>query len=54
MIDSWASWMFEIGNYDANKRSFQFKSGGFQGARGNNNGDEYYVENIMEELDYEK
>ena len=44
--------MFEIGGYDANERSITFDKGGFQGARGNNNGDEYYVENIFEELDY--
>ena len=28
-----------------------FEKGGFQGARGNNNGDEFYIENVMEELD---
>ena len=44
--------MFEIGNYDASQRQILFDKGGFQGARGNNNGDEYYVENIFEELDY--
>ena len=45
--------MFEIGGYDASQRSITFDKGGFQGARGNNNGDEYYVENIFEELDYQ-
>ena len=48
----WASWMFEVGGYDAEKNQFTFSKGGFQGARGNNNGDEFYIENVMEELDY--
>lgn len=29
----WASWMFEIGDYDAGNMQFQFSRGGFQGAR---------------------
>ena len=29
----WASWMFEIGEYDADKMEFKFSRGGFQGAR---------------------
>ncbi len=48
----WASWMFEVGNYDADKTQFTFSKGGFQGARGNNHGDEFYIENVLEELDY--
>ena len=48
----WASWMFEVGKYDPNSGSFPFSKGGFQGARGNNNGAEFYIENVMEELDY--
>ena len=48
----WASWMFEVGSYDASSGTFLFSSGGFQGARGNNNGAEIVVENVMEELDY--
>ena len=47
----WASWMFEIGGYDAGKSTFTFSKGGFQGARGNNNGDNFYIENVFEELD---
>lgn len=47
----WASWMFEVGDYDASSGTFKFSKGGFQGARGNDNGDEFFVENVMEELD---
>ena len=47
----WASWMFEVGDYDASSGKFMFSKGGFQGARGNNNGAEFYIENVFEELD---
>mmetsp|Transcript_67792 Transcript_67792/g.107564 ORF Transcript_67792/g.107564 Transcript_67792/m.107564 type:complete len:816 (-) Transcript_67792:152-2599(-) len=50
----WSSWMFLVDatKYDAESGTIMFAKGGFQGARGNNNGDEFYVENVMEELDY--
>ena len=47
----WASWMFEVGDYNSGTSTFTFSRGGFQGARGNNNGDEFYIENVLEELD---
>jgi len=47
----WASWMFEIGSYDESSGTFKFSKGEFQGARGNNKGAEFYIENVMEELD---
>lgn len=47
----WASWMFEVGDYDSSTGTFQFSKGGFQGARGNDRGDNFYIENVMEELD---
>jgi hypothetical protein len=47
----WASWMFEVGGYNSSTSTFQFSKGGFQGARGNDNGDEFFIENVMEELD---
>ena len=47
----WASWMFEVGDYDSQTGNFTFSKGGFQGARGKNKGDEFYIENVMEELD---
>ena len=49
----WASWMFEVGDYDSSTGTFSFSKGGFQGARGNDNGDEFFIENVMEELDGE-
>ena len=48
----WSSWMFEVGSYDVGSGQFVFSSGGFQGARGNDRGEEFYIENVMEELDY--
>jgi hypothetical protein len=47
----WANWMFEIGEYDAAKNNFTFGYGGFQGARGNDKGGDFFIENVMEELD---
>ena len=47
----WASWMFEVDSYDRTTGTFMFGKGGFQGARGNDEGAEIVVENVMEELD---
>ena len=46
----WANWMFEVaaergGNYT-------FGRGGNQGARGSDDGGDFFVENVFEELDY--
>lgn len=49
----WASWMFEVGGYDSSTGTFNFSKGGFQGARGNDKGAEFFIENVMEELDGE-
>lgn len=48
----WANWMFEISNYDKSTGNFTFGKGGNQGARGENSGGDFFVENVMEELDY--
>lgn len=48
----WANWMFEVADYDAATGNFTFGKGGNQGARGNNNGGDFFVENVREELDY--
>eukprot|EP01084_Bolivina_argentea_P319827 554783_1 len=48
----WSSWMFEINKYDSKSNSIVFGKGGFQGGRGNDQGKEYYIENIFDELDY--
>ena len=49
----WATWMFTINEYNqsSTEQSFIFDKGGFQGGRGDYRGDEFYVENIFEELD---
>lgn len=45
-----SKWL-QIGDYDPSTGTFHFSKGGFQGARGNNNGDNFYIENVFEELD---
>ena len=53
----WSSWTFEVGaqtahfNGTANVTSFDFARGGFQGSRGEKQGDCMYIENVFEELD---
>ena len=42
---------FEVDDYDASSSTIGWTKGGFQGARGNNNGAEWYVENAFELLD---
>eukprot|EP01083_Nonionella_stella_P234238 824636_1 len=44
----WASWMFGIDISKTTSNTIMFSKGGFQGARGNNNGDEFFIENVME------
>ena len=47
----WASWMFEVASYNnanASAQEFIFSKGGFQGARGNRNGEDFYIENVFE------
>lgn len=48
----WANWMFDIAKYDAATGNFTFGRGGNQGARGENSGGDFFIENVMEELDY--
>ena len=45
--------MFEIGAYNPKTQNISFSKGGFQGARGGDAGGPYFIENVMEELDYE-
>ena len=42
----WANWMFEIDQWDPETKTVGWSKGGFQGARGNNKGGEWYVENV--------
>lgn len=48
----WASWFFEADAYDAAARTIGWTKGGFQGARGDNSGGEWYISNVFEELDW--
>jgi hypothetical protein len=52
----WASWMYVVGSasFDATKNmtNMTFAAGGFQGSRGEDQGEDTFVENIFEELDY--
>lgn len=46
----WANWAFEVDNRST-ESVFQWTRGGFQGARGNEKGAEWFIENVREELD---
>lgn len=48
----WANWMFDVAHYDPQTENFTFGAGGNQGARGGNEGGDFFVENLMEELDH--
>lgn len=47
----WGNWQFSIAQRDEVKHSIYFSSGGYQEARGCASGAEWYIENIIEELD---
>ena len=47
----WGNWQFQLSGRDMEKRHLTFAYGGWQEARGCSHGAEWYVENIMEELD---
>jgi len=51
----WAMWMYRVDSVDTASRTIQWTYGGFQGARGatagNGIGGEWYIENILAELD---
>jgi hypothetical protein len=46
----WANWMFETAKVEGGN-NFTFGKGGNQGARGENSGGDFFVENVFEELD---
>jgi len=48
----WANWMFELSHYDSTTNNFTFGYGGFQGARGESKGGDFFIENVFEELDH--
>lgn len=47
----WSNWMFKLASYNASSGNFSFGKGGNQGARGDDHGGDFFVENVMEELD---
>jgi len=49
----WGNWIFEVSSIDPLTRTIQFGRGGFQEARGMGNGRQWYIENLLEELDQE-
>ena len=46
----WYTNIFEIGS-QVNETSFMFSRGGTQGNEGETTGEEWYIENVLEELD---
>ena len=48
----WASWMFEVNDYDSESKTMKWEKGGFQGARGASTGAEWWIDNVFEELDF--
>jgi hypothetical protein len=47
----WENWMF-TGDIDLSTGIFTFTGGGFQGARGDEKGGDWFIENVKEELDF--
>ena len=47
----WGNWQFQLSDRDMEEKQLTFAYGGWQEARGCKSGAEWYVENIMEELD---
>lgn len=48
----WSNWMFTVSDYDPETGNITFGAGGNQGARGNDKGGDFFVENVFEELDH--
>ncbi|CAF0862133.1 unnamed protein product [Adineta ricciae] len=47
----WGSWVFDIESVNSSQNTIVFGKGGFQEARGSDQGGPFYVSNIFEELD---
>ena len=47
----WGSWMFEVADVNNVTGDVMFGRGGFQEARGSGGGAEWYISNVLEELD---
>ena len=48
----WSNWMFEIDTFDSKTGTYAFGKGGNQGARGNDKGGDFYIQDVFEELDF--
>ena len=53
--DRWFSWIFGVGGSSAagddDATRYNFNEGGHQGSRGGKRGQEFFIENVFEELD---
>eukprot|EP01062_Namystynia_karyoxenos_P055927 TRINITY_DN46934_c0_g1_i1.p1 TRINITY_DN46934_c0_g1~~TRINITY_DN46934_c0_g1_i1.p1 ORF type:complete len:941 (+),score=254.23 TRINITY_DN46934_c0_g1_i1:75-2825(+) len=47
----WGDWAFEVDSFDPKTRTINLGRGGFQEARGSDSGAEWYIENLLAELD---
>ncbi len=48
----WATWYFEISSYDNKTNEIMLGKGGFQTAQSGSSGGNFYIENVLEEVDY--
>eukprot|EP00935_MAST-01C_sp_MAST-1C-sp1_P002470 g2470.t1 len=48
----WFTWMFEVDSQATENGTLSWTKGGFQGAEGSDAGGVWYIENLLEELDY--
>ena len=48
----WFSYAFLMDQFDAQKRFIGWSFGGFQGGEGSDSAGGWYVENVLDELDY--
>jgi hypothetical protein len=46
----WSNWMFRWRDWDSEGRRILFGEGGWQGARGSDDGGDFFIENVREEL----
>lgn len=47
----WGDWAFTVGTLNTTTNTLTFSAGGWQEARGSSSGAEYYVENVLQEID---
>ena len=47
----WSNWMFAVDDFEPKTKTFSWSHGGFQGARGDDFGGDWFIENVKEALD---